>query len=412
MAEKRALTMEPVLDQAEMLYCVQKSFMIRPQPRREPVRIFGDAMLEIESVTKRYGGQAALDAISLAVSEGAYLSLLGPSGAGKSTLLRVLAGYEAPDEGQVMMDGRNLTTVPAHERGIGFVSQGFALFPHLSVFDNTAFGLRYHASRPLRDKTELRRRVMETLEMVGLADYAQRQTQQLSGGQKQRVALARTLVVRPRLCLLDEPLGALDANLRQRMTMELRRIHAALGITFFHVTGNEMEALAMGDRVVVLDRGRILQVDAPDTVYNKPNSIAVARFLNRYNLFSGQQDGLGGIATAAGTIAAPNMCQTADLVDFCIRIDKIRVQPEEAPVEASQACLPATYIASEFSGAIITHLFRLVDARVVEVEDHLSHRRPAEYEAGRRYGLVWPRDAGMVFPAAPAVIETAIRAAA
>ena len=372
-------------------------------------------MLDIRSVTKRYGGQAALDGISLSVAEGAYLSLLGPSGSGKSTLLRVLAGFEAPDEGQITLDGRNLTTVPAHERGIGFVSQGFALFPHLSVFDNVAFGLRYHAHAPLRDGAELRRRVLEILDMVGLAEFAQRQIQQLSGGQRQRVALARTLVVRPRLCLLDEPLGALDANLRQRMTAELRRIHASLGITFFHVTGNEMEALAMGDRVVVLDAGRILQVDAPDTVYNRPTSIAVARFLNRYNLFSGQADGRGSIATAAGVIAAPRTAdrrQTSDLVDFCIRIDKIRVQQEAEPVGASQAALPATYITSEFSGAIITHLFRLADDRVAEVEDHLSHRRPAEYTAGQRYSLVWPRDEGLVFPVSAAVIEAAIRRAA
>ena len=215
--------------------------------------------------------------------------------------------------------------------------------------------------------------------MVGLAEFSQRQIQQLSGGQKQRVALARTLVVRPRLCLLDEPLGALDANLRQRMTMELRRIHAALGITFFHVTGNELEALAMGDRVVVLDAGRILQVDTPDIVYNKPNSIAVARFLNRYNLLSGRSDGRGEIATAAGMIAAPrpaDQWQASDLVDYCIRIDKIRIQPEAAPIAPMQAALPATYLTSEFSGAIITHLFRLADDRVAEVEDHLSHRRP------------------------------------
>jgi len=370
-------------------------------------------MLEIASVTKRYGGQAALDGISLSVAEGAYLSVLGPSGSGKSTLLRLLAGYEMPDEGQMRLDGRVLTTVPAHERGIGFVSQGFALFPHLSVFDNVAFGLRYRARMRLRDHGDINRRVMETLDMVGLAQYAQRQIHQLSGGQKQRVALARTLVVRPRLCLLDEPLGALDANLRQRMTVELRRIHAALGITFFHVTGNEIEALAMGDRVVVLDAGRILQNDTPDIVYNRPCSSAVARFLNRYTLFSGRADGRGAIATAAGTIAAPPSAnQTSDFVDYCIRIDKIRVQPEGGPVGPSQAALPASYITSEFSGAIITHLFRLADERVAEVEDHLSHRRPAEYEAGRRYSLVWPREEGLVFPAGPPVVETALRVAA
>ncbi|HEX3982691.1 MAG TPA: ABC transporter ATP-binding protein [Acidisoma sp.] len=357
-------------------------------------------MFELRSVTKRYGGKVALDGISLSVSSGSYLSLLGPSGSGKSTLLRVLAGYEAPDAGEVRLDGQPLTAVPAHERDIGFVSQGFALFPHLSVFENVAFGLRYHAHRPLRDPAELRRRVLDTLEMVGLTDFAQRQIAQLSGGQKQRVALARTLVVRPRLCLLDEPLGALDANLRQRMTMELRRIHQALGITFFHVTGNELEALAMGDRVVVLDGGRILQVDEPDTVYNRPSSIAVARFLNRYNLFAGRVDGNGRLETAAGVIALPSFgqVQVAENVDFCIRIDKISVTPEGQSLESGMASLPATYITSEFSGAIITHLFRLDDGRVAEVEDHLSHRRPAEYEAGTRYRLAWPRAAGLVFP--------------
>jgi putative spermidine/putrescine transport system ATP-binding protein len=176
-----------------------------------------------------------------------------------------------------------------------------------------------------------------------------------------------------------------------------------------------MEALAMGDRVVVLDSGRILQVDTPDSVYNKPNSIAVARFLNRYNLFSGRTDGRGGIVTAAGTIAGPrpaDQWQASDLVDFCIRIDKIRVQLESELAGAAQAAMPATYITSEFSGAIITHLFRLADDRVAEVEDHLSHRRPAEYTAGQRYTLVWPREEGVVFPVSPAVIEAGIRRAA
>jgi ABC-type Fe3+/spermidine/putrescine transport system ATPase subunit len=368
-------------------------------------------MLELRSVTKRYGGQVALDAMSLTVGTGSYLSLLGPSGSGKSTLLRVLAGYEVPDAGEVTLDGQPLTAVPAHERDIGFVSQGFALFPHLSVYDNVAFGLRHHAHRPMRDQAEIRRRVMEMLDMVGLAEFAQRQIAQLSGGQKQRVALARTLVVRPRLCLLDEPLGALDANLRQRMVLELRRIHQALGITFFHVTGNELEALAMGDRVVVLDAGRILQVDEPDAVYNRPSSIAVARFLNRYNIFAGRADGLGLLQTAAGAFALPTTkaAQSSENVDFCIRIDKISVLPEGQTPEPNMARLPAQYLTSEFSGAIITHLFRLDDGRMAEVEDHLSHRRPAEYEAGARYALAWPRDAGLVFPAS---VPTPMRAAA
>ena len=366
-------------------------------------------MLELRSVTKRYGTQTALDGISLSVGAGAYLSLLGPSGSGKSTLLRALAGYEAPDGGEIMIDGQILSAVPAHERDIGFVSQGFALFPHLSVFENVAFGLRYHARRPERDAAQLRRRVNDILEMVGLADFAQRQIAQLSGGQKQRVALARTLVVKPRLCLLDEPLGALDANLRQRMTLELRRIHAALGITFFHVTGNELEALAMGDRVVVLDQGRILQVDYPDTVYNRPSSIAVARFLNRYNLFAGRTDGRGLLETPAGTIVLSPSTRSIIMenMDFCIRIDKISVLSEEQPLMPDMTALPAAYIASEFSGAIITHLFRLDDGRIAEVEDHLSHRRPAEYAADTRYRLAWRSADGIVFPAEPALMQAA-----
>lgn len=366
-------------------------------------------MLELRSVTKRYGHQTALDGISLTVASGAYLSLLGPSGSGKSTLLRALAGYEAPDAGEILLDGQALNTVPAHERDIGFVSQGFALFPHLSVFENVAFGLRYHGRRPERDAAKLRRLVNETLEMVGLSDFAQRQIAQLSGGQKQRVALARTLVVKPRLCLLDEPLGALDANLRQRMTLELRRIHAALGITFFHVTGNELEALAMGDRVVVLDQGQILQVDDPDTVYNRPASIAVARFLNRYTLFTGRADGQGLLETPAGTIALPPAARllATKNMDFCIRIDKISVLSEGQSVAPGMTSLPAAYIASEFSGAIITHLFRLDDGRVAEVEDHLSHRRPAEYAAATRYRLAWPAIEGIVFPAEPTALREA-----
>lgn len=366
-------------------------------------------MLELRSVTKRYGTQTALDALSLSVGSGAYLSLLGPSGSGKSTLLRVLAGYEAPDTGEIMLDGQELTAIPAYERDIGFVSQGFALFPHLSVFENVAFGLRYHARRPERDPAKLRRLVNGTLDMVGLADFAQRQIAQLSGGQKQRVALARTLVVKPRLCLLDEPLGALDANLRQRMTLELRRIHAALGITFFHVTGNELEALAMGDRVVVLDQGRILQVDDPATIYNHPSSIAVARFLNRYTLFAGRRDDRGRLETAAGTITLPPAARLLALgnMDFCIRIDKISVLSEGQTLMPGMTCLPAAYIASEFSGSIITHLFRLDDGRIAEVEDHLSHRRPAEYAAATRYRLAWLAEDGIVFPAKARAIQAA-----
>jgi putative spermidine/putrescine transport system ATP-binding protein len=339
-------------------------------------------MLEVRSVRKAYGGVAALDDISLSVRGGEYLSMLGPSGSGKSTLLRVIAGFEAPEAGDIALNGRSLTGVPPHERAIGFVSQGFALFPHLSVFDNVAFGLRYRQVKPVTSSGEVKRRVDEMLDLVGLGDLGGRQIGQISGGQKQRVALARTLVVEPKVCLLDEPLGALDANLRQRMTIELRRLHQRLGIVFVHVTGNEIEALAMGDRVVVLDRGRIIQIDEPDNVYNRPATVDVARFLNRYNMLD-----TADMATGGGTC--------------CIRRDRIEVRAPGPPHEADEASIEATYVTAEYSGAEIVYFFRLASGKVVEVEFHLSHQRPQEFREGAPYVLVWPASEALSFAPQP-----------
>ena len=338
-------------------------------------------MLEVASVSKAYGGKLALDGLTLSVRTGEYLSMLGPSGSGKSTLLRILAGFERADDGEIYLDGRPLSLLPAHERGIGFVSQGFALFPHLSVFDNVAFGLRHRRRDPVTVAAEVRRRVDAMLDLVGLADLGGRQIAQISGGQKQRVALARTLVVDPTICLLDEPLGALDANLRQRMTLELRRIHQRLGIIFIHVTGNEMEALAMGDRVVVLDQGRALQIGDPDTIYNRPASLQVARFLNRYNtLEAGAVDGL---ALSGGAC--------------CVRRDRIDVRPAGYRPAAGETAIAATCVTSEYSGSTIVYLFSLPGGKVVEVEYHLSHRRPEQLQEGGVYALVWQSDQALLF---------------
>jgi ABC-type Fe3+/spermidine/putrescine transport system ATPase subunit len=331
-------------------------------------------MLEVRSVRKTYGGVPALDGISLVVRSGEYLSMLGPSGSGKSTLLRVVAGFETPDAGDILLNGKSLAGVPPHERAIGFVSQGFALFPHLSVFDNVAFGLRYRQHNAVTSPAEVKRRVDEMLDLVGLADLGGRQIGQISGGQKQRVALARTLVVDPKVCLLDEPLGALDANLRQRMTIELRRLHQRLGIVFIHVTGNEIEALAMGDRAVVLDKGRIIQVDVPDNIYNRPASLEVARFLNSYNMVD-RGDG--------------SVC--------CIRRDRVQVKPLDHGATPDQTAQPATYVTAEYSGAVIVYLFKLASGKVVEVEYHLSHQRPEEFREGATYSLVWQTSEGLLF---------------
>ena len=338
-------------------------------------------MLEIRGVRKSYGAKRALDDLSLSVRPSEYLSLLGPSGSGKSTLLRIIAGFERADAGDIYLDGKPLTAKPAHERGVGFVSQGFALFPHLTVFDNVAFGLRFRQRNPVGAPAEVKRRVGEMLELVGLGELGGRQIAQLSGGQKQRVALARTLVVDPQICLLDEPLGALDANLRRRMTIELRRIHQRLGIIFIHVTGNEMEALAMGERVVVLDQGRVLQTDVPDTVYNRPASLQVARFLNRYNSFEHRE--------LDGAPAADGVC--------CIRRDLITVNEAGYRAAAPETAITATFVASEYSGSIIVYFFSLPSGKVVEVEYHLSHKRPEPLREGSSYALVWRTAQAMVF---------------
>ena len=237
-------------------------------------------VLQLSGVVKVYGDFRALDGIDLSLADDSYVSLLGPSGSGKTTLLRVIAGFEHPDAGTIRFGGKNIDAMPPHERDIGFVFQNFALFPHLSVEENIAFGLANRKINPITDTRVLSTKVRDIIALVGLTGLEDRATTQISGGQKQRVALARTLVTEPKMVLLDEPLGALDANLRARMRSELRTIRERCGVTFLHVTGSETEALAMGDTVLVLDNKRIAQQGDADTIYNRPGSPAVARFLN------------------------------------------------------------------------------------------------------------------------------------
>jgi spermidine/putrescine transport system ATP-binding protein len=342
----------------------------------------------LEGVVKRYGSHAALDNVSFSVRGHEYISLLGPSGSGKTVLLRAIAGFEPLDAGRVTLAGRDITEVPAHQRGIGFVFQNFALFPHLSLFDNVAFGLRNGAVAVAPD--EVRQRAHDAIELVGLKGLEGRGIGQLSGGQKQRVALARTLVTKPALILLDEPLGALDANLRLRMRIELRRIREQLGIPFLHVTGSETEALAMGDRVIVLDQGRIAQFGIPDDIYDRPSNPNVAKFLNRYNIFPGRIDG-SVFESAYGKLGFGTRT-AGDQPAYAIRYDRISPQPRGAKMEG--VGLTAKYVASEYLGASIVHFFEASDGKVVEVEHHLSNGPPSNYAAGEGYLLTWkPADA-------------------
>jgi len=243
-----------------------------------------ESLIAIEQATKRFGAQVAVDAVSLSIAEGEFFALLGPSGCGKTTLLRLIAGFENADGGTILIDGTDMAGVEPQDRPVGMVFQSYALFPHMNVARNVGYGLRVTGV----PRAETERRVAEALALVKLEDLAERMPSQLSGGQRQRVALARALVKRPRVLLLDEPLSALDAKLREQMRQELVRLKHSVGITFIIVTHDQSEALSMADRVAVMEQGRVRQIAAPVELYERPNCRFVAEFIGRVNLFEGQ----------------------------------------------------------------------------------------------------------------------------
>jgi len=351
-------------------------------------------MMEVQGLSKAFSGVAAIDDFNLTIREDEYLTLLGPSGSGKSTLLRLLAGLEMPDAGSIRLNGQDITSVPTHMRHLGFVQQKYALFPHMSVSDNVAFGLRFREVDPIADEAVVSRRVKDMLALVGLSDLGARMVGQLSGGQKQRVSLARTLVTEPKICLLDEPLGALDANLRERMTVELKKIREALGVTFMHVTGNEAEAIAMGDRMIVLDRGRLLQVDHPDVIFRTPASISVARYINAYNILEGGSDASH---FRFGEAAFPLPPSVPDLGYYAVRFDAARVLAEGEAAPENSACMSARFIASEFMGSQVTYIFRLHNGGTFEVVRHLSREDPVVYERDQQCTICWGASDGLLF---------------
>ncbi len=236
-------------------------------------------MLELRGLTKLYGDFPAVKDLDLVVQDSEFFCLLGPSGCGKTTTLRMIAGFEQPDSGEILLDGKNLSNIPAHKRDINTVFQSYALFPHLSVFENIAFGLRM-SKRP---EDEIADRVNTILKLVALDGFEERKPGRLSGGQQQRVTLARALVNQPKILLLDEPLAALDAKLRLQMQVELSNIQRQVGITFIFITHNQEEALTMADRIAVMDQGHICQIGGPDDIYLKPRSKFVADFIGQMN---------------------------------------------------------------------------------------------------------------------------------
>jgi ABC-type Fe3+/spermidine/putrescine transport system ATPase subunit len=251
-----------------------------------------DDFLRIDHVSKHFGVVSAVDDAVLSIARGEFFALLGPSGCGKTTLLRTIAGFEHPETGDIFVEGQRITDLPPNLRPSNMVFQSYAIFPHLDVFDNIAYGLR----KARLAKTELARRVDEALAMVRLEGFGGRTPDQLSGGQRQRVALARALVKRPKVLLLDEPLGALDKRLREAMQIELRQLQKSVGITFVFVTHDQEEALSMSDRIAVMSGGRILQVASPRELYERPNCREVADFIGEMNFFAAGEIGVAGLA--------------------------------------------------------------------------------------------------------------------
>ncbi len=239
--------------------------------------------LVLDQLTKRFATWTAVDALSLTVEKGELISLLGPSGCGKTTTLQMIAGFLDPNAGRITLDGRNLLAKKPNERGLGIVFQSYALFPHMTAAENVAFGLEMRGT----DRADRDRRVADALKLVGLDSYGDRYPRRMSGGQQQRVALARALVIKPSLLLLDEPLSNLDAKMREEMQIELRRIQRSVGTTMILVTHDQSEAMALSDRVVVMNKGRIQQIAAPQEAYDRPANTFVANFLGRTNLLPG-----------------------------------------------------------------------------------------------------------------------------
>jgi putative spermidine/putrescine transport system ATP-binding protein len=241
------------------------------------------AIIQIRSLAKSFGNVRAVDGVDLDIQAGEFLTLLGPSGSGKTTVLRMIAGFETPDSGSILLNGKDITNLPAYERDVNTVFQDYALFPHMDVITNIEYGLKVKGV----EKDERNKKALAALAQVQLAGYERRKPSQLSGGQRQRVALARALVNRPAVLLLDEPLGALDLKLRQQMQIELKQLQREVGITFIFVTHDQEEALTMSDRIAVFDRGRIQQIDKPSAIYERPKNIFVADFVGVSNLISG-----------------------------------------------------------------------------------------------------------------------------
>ena len=356
-------------------------------------------LLRISSVTKRFGGVVAVDNLSLDIHAGEFFALLGPSGCGKSTLLRMLAGFETPDDGRILLGGADIVPVPPHQRPINMMFQNYALFPHLDVAGNIAFGLK----RVGLGRADIAVRVAELLALTQLEGLERRRPDQLSGGQRQRVALARSLALRPRILLLDEPLAALDRKLRESTQAELLEVQRKLGTTFIIVTHDQGEAMTVADRIGVMDKGGLIQIAGPRELYESPNSRWIANFIGDINFIEGlvvsQKGGLLTLKTEeAGTIVIASQAQpiAGMTVPIAIRPEKIRISSEAASSDLANALRGEIVDINYLGGASVYHV-RLTSGSVIRVSAaNLVRSATSFFAQGQRVSLSFSPDACIV----------------
>jgi spermidine/putrescine transport system ATP-binding protein len=358
-------------------------------------------IVQFQSVVKRYDGKTILPGLNLDVAEGEFLTLLGPSGCGKTTALRLLAGFEAPDAGTLLLDGESVNAVPPNQRPVNTVFQSYALFPHMTAADNVAFGLKMKKV----PGPDIVGRVKEALALVRLADLAARKPHQLSGGQQQRVALARALVNRPRVLLLDESLSALDYRLRKEMQMELKTLQRTLGLTFIFVTHDQEEALSMSDRVAVMRGGVIQQIGTPRDIYENPANLFVARFVGESNILDGVVTGKpepGSISVQLDTVGC--VLTTARVFSIGERLHML-LRPEDLRMEVlaegavPTGCLAGTIQARTYKGMTLDSLIRLDSGKTLLASQFFDGDNPAlDYAVGQRVAVGWAADAATALP--------------
>jgi ABC-type Fe3+/spermidine/putrescine transport system ATPase subunit len=344
-------------------------------------------MIEFRDVTKRYGELVANDRLSLSIRPGELMTLLGPSGCGKTTALRCLTGYIRPDSGRIFIDGKDITDVPTHQRELGMVFQNFALFPHMTVRDNVDFPLMIRSRR----RDERAGLVTEALRLVRLEGYQDHYPRQLSGGQQQRVGLARALVYRPKVLLLDEPLSNLDAKLREEMRFEIKELVTRLGITAMYVTHDQAEALALSDRVAIMNRGRLEQLGTPEEIYDQPASRFVAEFIGLSNFLEGRVETLRGgdmLVSVAGlsvaTPALPNVVAGQPVLLF-LRPSEVELLDSDLPPQPN--VFPARVEKATYLGDLMDYRLSLGDGVPLRVQADARHR----YPPGKQVSLRLPR---------------------